>query len=334
MKSSIPKILIGSSTDGCEYAVKLQEVIKDWADAYVWSSINMDGKSSALSYIEEQLDEIDICVFLMVDEDIIKMHDEPIVNCSDMLLNLFLSYAYIGRRNTFIAMKPNNNPHANLFIRRVSDLLRIVNPITYDFVKSIDGLANELKRKLFVQTNTRDKPEFFNSIKNKEKIKRVNITKDQSKPNAYHNDLPISAKIAFEEPPSKSEMLENTFKPKLEDDESVQAEIIKTYDFPAMNDEQYEFALVKKGEDVFITDQGKTLEYLDKIFELGEPDVVKNLVAILKQYGAIKIGHEFAIKIENWDGNTSEEDNDELKRKKYAFFSCISFMVNMKIFYV
>ena len=94
------------------------------------------------------------------------------------------------------------------------------------------------------------------------------------------------------------------------------------------------FAAQMRGEDVFLSDCGKTLKALDKIFELKEPDVIKNLIAILKQYGAIKQGDEFVVKIETWNGNTNENENENLKKGILSLFSCVSFMMNMKIFYV
>ena len=88
------------------------------------------------------------------------------------------------------------------------------------------------------------------------------------------------------------------------------------------------------GEDVYLTDQGKTLEQLDEIFVLSEPDVAKNLNAILNQYKVSKQGNEFGIKIDSWDRDANAEENEEIKGAKLALFSCVSFMLNMKIFYV
>lgn len=118
------------------------------------------------------------------------------------------------------------------------------------------------------------------------------------------------------------------------DGENDSVETIASYQYPSLNGNEYGFALVKRGEDVYLTDQGKTLEQLDRIFELSEPDVIKNLVAILKQYGAIKQGNEVVMRIDNWDGNANEEENEDLMKVKLALFSCVSFMLNMRIFYV
>jgi len=73
-----------------------------------------------------------------------------------------------------------------------------------------------------------------------------------------------------------------------------------------------------------LSDEGATLESLDKIFELGEPDVIKNLVAILRQYGCKKTGNAFQIDCTPADIHI-----------KFSYLvQAISFMLNMKIFYI
>ena len=110
--------------------------------------------------------------------------------------------------------------------------------------------------------------------------------------------------------------------------------IIRKFIFPNLNGDEYEFAFVKRNDKYFLTDLGKTIKQLDNIFELGEPDVIKNLVAILKQYGAKKVGKEFTIEVDFWKDDMDAETSNELDSIKYRMFSCISFMLNMKIFYV
>ncbi len=120
----------------------------------------------------------------------------------------------------------------------------------------------------------------------------------------------------------------------LEIDRSAECDVLKTLIFPKLNDDEYEFALVKSGDRVFLTDKGLTWKRLDVIFELKAPDVIKNLVAILKQYGAIKQGYEFVIDFDSWHDDLDLEDNAELDEIKFRLFACVSFMLNMKVFYV
>lgn len=87
----------------------------------------------------------------------------------------------------------------------------------------------------------------------------------------------------------------------------------------------YEIYLVQNsGGGYALSDEGSTLEELDKIFELSEPDVIKNLVAILKQYGCKKVGNAFQIDCTPKDVHI----------KMSFLIQAISFMLNMKIFYV
>jgi len=114
--------------------------------------------------------------------------------------------------------------------------------------------------------------------------------------------------------------------------------VIMKYHFPKKYNttgDDYEFALIKVDEKVFLTDQGRTVEMLDKIFVLSEPDVIKNLIAILKELKVVqKTGSKLYIEINPWNGNPNEKENDILNDAIYRLFSCVSFMDMMRIFYV
>jgi hypothetical protein len=87
----------------------------------------------------------------------------------------------------------------------------------------------------------------------------------------------------------------------------------------------YEIFLVSGGNNTFyLSDEGATVAELDRIFELSEPDVIKNLVAILKQYGCKKVGKNITI----------ECTPKDIHIKMSYLIQAISFMLNMKIFYV
>jgi len=87
----------------------------------------------------------------------------------------------------------------------------------------------------------------------------------------------------------------------------------------------YEIYLVSGGNNSFyLSDEGATIAELDRIFELSEPDVIKNLVAILKQYGCKKVGKNITI----------ECTPKDIHVKMSYLIQAISFMLNMKIFYV
>ena len=86
----------------------------------------------------------------------------------------------------------------------------------------------------------------------------------------------------------------------------------------------YEIYLVSANGGFYLSDEGATVAELDKIFELSEPDVIKNLVAILKQYNCKKVGKNITI----------ECTPKDIHMKMSYLVQAISFMLNMKIFYV
>lgn len=87
----------------------------------------------------------------------------------------------------------------------------------------------------------------------------------------------------------------------------------------------YEIYLIVSNDGRFyLSDEGATLKELDEIFVLSEPDVIKNLVAILKQYGCRKEGNNIVIDC------TPKNIHINLS----YLIQAISFMLNMKIFYV
>ncbi|MCL2228895.1 MAG: DUF1828 domain-containing protein [Firmicutes bacterium] len=88
----------------------------------------------------------------------------------------------------------------------------------------------------------------------------------------------------------------------------------------------YEIFLVADNGKFYLSDEGATYAALDKIFEMKEPDVIKNLVAILKQYGCRKHPASNAFIVEC----TPQDIHIRLSHLVQA----ISFMLNMKIFYV
>ena len=86
----------------------------------------------------------------------------------------------------------------------------------------------------------------------------------------------------------------------------------------------YEIFLIANDDALYLSDEGSTIEELDRIFELSEADVIKNLVAALKQYGCRKDGK-----------NIVADCSPENIYVKIGFLiQAISFMLNMKIFYV
>jgi len=91
-------------------------------------------------------------------------------------------------------------------------------------------------------------------------------------------------------------------------------------------DELYQIYLLSENGKYYLSDEGATYMELDKVFELAEPDVIKNLVAILKQYGCYKRQNSNAFVIDC--------KLEDIHIKMSHLIQAISFMLNMKIFYV
>jgi hypothetical protein len=87
----------------------------------------------------------------------------------------------------------------------------------------------------------------------------------------------------------------------------------------------YEIYLVAEDGKFYLSDEGTTYDELDKIFELKEPDVIKNLVAILKQYDCKK--HQTS------NAFITECTPQDIHQRISNLIQALSFMLNMKIFY-
>ena len=113
--------------------------------------------------------------------------------------------------------------------------------------------------------------------------------------------------------------------------------IINLYPFPTQYNKtgiEYEFALVRKDNRYFLSDQGNTCDMLDRVFELEEPAVQKNLDAILNECRVLHVYDELVIEIISWDDNSNLSENTEINKALYRLFACVSFMDTMRIFYV
>jgi len=97
----------------------------------------------------------------------------------------------------------------------------------------------------------------------------------------------------------------------------------------------YEFTLIKLNNQYFLSDQGKTYEMLDKIFDLKEPDVKKNLTAIAKECEVVITEDErLVLPLDFWSDSPNDEQKQLLEEAKCKLFTCVAFMDTMRIFYV
>jgi hypothetical protein len=111
-------------------------------------------------------------------------------------------------------------------------------------------------------------------------------------------------------------------------------ELRQTFDIPLKyyTGGIYKLFLVVKNGLFYLIDKGITLKCLNEIYELGEPDVIKNLVAIMKLFGVKKIDDNFVLLIDYKEEDV--EYKNALEEAKYKFIACISFMDSMRIFYM
>lgn len=114
-------------------------------------------------------------------------------------------------------------------------------------------------------------------------------------------------------------------------------EIINTFPYLQkyyLCDDNYEFALIRVNNKYYLSDQGKAYVMLDKIYNLKEPDVIKNLKAIEKECEVENIGDKLLIPLESWIDLSKNEQEQLLEKAKCKLFTCVSFMDKMRIFYV
>ena len=97
----------------------------------------------------------------------------------------------------------------------------------------------------------------------------------------------------------------------------------------------YELALRKEDGGYILTDQGGTYALLDDVYELDSPDVIKKINNIMDRCDVFQSKDEFYIKIEgNYENDNSEKIVEAIKEAKYRLLECVSFMDNMRIFFI
>lgn len=156
-------------------------------------------------------------------------------------------------------------------------------------------------------------------------VKQFNSQSSQqiSKPTVIKDTFEVS--IDDNEEPMTIENLEAFFQNRIKVKEVEEGKYAILHTMHKVDDGKlYEIYLIANDGQLYLSDEGSTIEELDKIFELGEPDVIKNLVAILQRYGCKKVGSNITI-------DCTPED---IHIKIGYLTQAISFMLNMKIFYV
>jgi len=98
--------------------------------------------------------------------------------------------------------------------------------------------------------------------------------------------------------------------------------------------DDYEFVLIMVNNQYYLSDQGRTYKMLDNVFELKQPDVIKNLKAIVKECGVLFEEKLLVIPLKSWNDLPEEKQGQLLEEAKCKLFTCVSLMDTMRIFYV
>jgi hypothetical protein len=173
--------------------------------------------------------------------------------------------------------------------------------------------ADEAKREADMERRERDRLQaLFDNIPREE---------DTNEPETTAPKKDVNETIFSEE---QLKLVEGFFKGKILIKEVAPAKYSIEFPMYKIEGELYKIYLLSKDGMFYLSDEGTTYAELDKIFELNEPDVIKNLLKILKQYGCRKKDTSFVI-------DCTLED---IHIKASRLIQAISFMLNMKIFYV
>ena len=138
-----PKILIRATEKSQEYAISLKNKMNDWASSEIWTEKFSSEKTEKLplSVLERNISDFDKCVFLLMPDDIIKTSkDEIRLQESNLILDILLSYNYVGKISTIVVLPKNSIAF---------DLLRVVSWVNHDFSQPADKLAENLEKFIF-----------------------------------------------------------------------------------------------------------------------------------------------------------------------------------------
>jgi len=307
-------MLICSSCNGLKHVENLKTTLGNWAKCETWADVFLSSEMPLTSFYKK-IYTFDIIVILLTQDDTNTLIRSDLLKTRDsLLLEIALSFAYFGRTNTLIAIDNIKDDNSILIWK----LLEATSFIYHDFSKPIDELVAKLE--WHCSTN----------ISRKNAKKQVDFNSITTLRNHY---------LRVELGRTRDALEYTTYNEKIKQKSiSVEGELIKRFQFPTKYGDgtEQELLLISREDKIILTDQGRTLKFLDKVFELKEPDVIKNLNACLKQFNVVKDKDtpEFIIEISSWKETPEDDKNTELKEAVFRLYACISFMESMRIFYV
>ena len=307
-------ILLCSNKGNQNIAEDLKSILGEWANVEIWENIFGNEDVEILTMRRKFLD-FDISIIMLTTDVVDILNGKNMQLAKDNLLfEVAMSYSYLGKRNSIIVVDKINGDKS-------SAALSLLEPsafLYHDFTLPMDTLASKIEQYCNENMNR-----FNNVLKsNLPATSRLREHYVKVEMNRSKSLLAFSNGHDYTRPPNVE----------------IEGNVLKRYLFPTnygdKENTEVEIVLVERDGTALLTDQGKTIMVLDQIFELGEPDVIKNLVAIMKQHNTKKVGKEIIIELATWFDNPVEDENFELREAIYRLYACVMFMATMKIFYV
>ena len=148
MESSreLPKVFIGSSSEGLDIAYAVQEELELDANSRVWSQGIFQLSSTILDGLLKTLDTTDFGIFVFSADDVLKIRDQHVQSVRDnVIFELGLFIGRLGKDRSFFII-PRNNEQLHL----PTDLLGIIpatfNPDREDIQAAIGPACNKIRK--------------------------------------------------------------------------------------------------------------------------------------------------------------------------------------------
>lgn len=146
--SSLPRLFVGSSTEGLEVAYAIQENLEYYAETTVWPQGVFNPSTSILSELLDSLSRFDFAAFVFSPDDTMRIRQKVYSSVRDnVLFELGLFFGGLGKDRCFYLM-----PRDEQSLRLPTDLLG-VNPLTYlshrsdgNLVAALGTACNQMRR--------------------------------------------------------------------------------------------------------------------------------------------------------------------------------------------